>query len=293
MRTYYICYMTVKDESIQDVSDTSFLIAGYRAQETERPNPAFKDPLAKKLAGEKGMAMIKTMPKTHLVAFAMVARTTAIDRQVYKAIEDGVDTVINLGAGLDTRPYRLNLPPSLNWVEVDFPNIIKYKTEKLAADKPVCNLKRIAADLSDDAERNKLFAELGATTKKAVIITEGVIAYLSNEDAGKLADSLHKIPSFRYWIMDFKQGKLHQRQTKMLRKRLANAPLIFNQEDPLGFFGKHGWKVYKNIFILDEAERIGLKFPMMFPWSILIMLFGKRIRDKGNFTYGYVMYERG
>jgi methyltransferase (TIGR00027 family) len=284
--------MTVKDETIQDVSDTSFLIAGYRAQETEKPNPAFKDPLARKLAGEKGMNMIATMPKTHLMAFAMVARTTAIDRQVYQAIEDGVDTVINLGAGLDTRPYRLDLPASLNWVEVDFPNIIKYKSEKLADDKPVCNLRRIATDLSDDTEREKLFHELGAATKKAVIITEGVIAYLSNEDAAKLADSLHKISAFKYWIMDYKQGKLHQRQTKMLRKRLANAPFRFDSEDPRGFFAQHGWRVYKNIYMLEEAHRLGLKFPAMFPWSLLIRLFGKKMRDAANQTYGYVMFER-
>ncbi len=42
--------------------------------------------------------------------FIMVARTSAIDRLILAALERGVDTVLNLGAELDTRPYRLALP---------------------------------------------------------------------------------------------------------------------------------------------------------------------------------------
>ena len=46
-----------------------------------------------------------------------VVRTVVIDRYLQEAIARGVDTVVNLGAGLDTRPYRMTLPASLSWVE--------------------------------------------------------------------------------------------------------------------------------------------------------------------------------
>ena len=39
---------------IQNVSDTAFMVAGFRAAENERPNPLFRDPLAARLAGEHG-----------------------------------------------------------------------------------------------------------------------------------------------------------------------------------------------------------------------------------------------
>src|SRR2546422_4602991 len=42
----------------------------------------------------------------------------------------------NLAAGLDARPYRLPLPSSLRWVEVDFPDVIAYKQEQLAMERP-------------------------------------------------------------------------------------------------------------------------------------------------------------
>src|ERR1700755_3087335 len=122
---------------IHHVSDTSLWIAGYRAAESARPDAAFKDPYASRLAGIRGMQMVAATPYTETMAFAMVVRTTAIDRLIHFAIAHGIDTVINLGAGLDTRPYRMQLPAHLKWIEVDFPHLIEYKTEILKDEKPV------------------------------------------------------------------------------------------------------------------------------------------------------------
>jgi len=77
-----------------------------------------------------------------------VVRTVVIDRYLQEAIARGVDTVVNLGAGLDTRPYRMTLPASLSWVEVDMPKIVALKEDRLAGETPRCRLARIAADLS-------------------------------------------------------------------------------------------------------------------------------------------------
>jgi O-methyltransferase involved in polyketide biosynthesis len=38
---------------IQNVSDTAFMVAVYRAMESERPDALFHDPLVRKLAGER------------------------------------------------------------------------------------------------------------------------------------------------------------------------------------------------------------------------------------------------
>src|SRR4051812_28264404 len=124
------------ENSINHISDTALWIAGYRAQETKSSHPVVKDHLAEKLAGEKGIEMVATTPHTKSMAFAMIVRTCAIDRLVEKAISKGIDTVINLGAGLDTRPYRINLPSHLIWIEVDFKNIIDYKSEILKHENP-------------------------------------------------------------------------------------------------------------------------------------------------------------
>ena len=79
----------------------------------------------------------------------MVVRTSAIDRLIYEALQSGIDTVLNLGAGLDTRPYRMNLPADLQWIEVDFPNIVELKNATLVEHRPVCELERVGMDLLD------------------------------------------------------------------------------------------------------------------------------------------------
>jgi methyltransferase (TIGR00027 family) len=277
---------------IRNVSDTALWIAAYRAIETDRPDAVFKDPLAKKLAGERGMQIVEAAPHPRAMAFAMVIRTSAIDRLVMRAIELGVDTVINLGAGLDTRPYRLPIPSHIHWFELDFESMIRYKEELLQGEQPRCDLKRIAVDLTNDVLRASTFKKLGDQTNSALVITEGVIAYLTNEQAGRLADDLTAVKSFHYWIMEYNQGKWRKNKggRDVVKFLQDSAPLQFSSENPIHFFEQHGWKVKENIYILDEADRIGKKFPVFFPWNLLMKL--KNMRELGNKTYGYVLFEK-
>jgi methyltransferase (TIGR00027 family) len=276
---------------INNVSDTALWIAAYRALESERPDAVFKDQLARKLATDRGFQMVEATPIKDHMSFAMVARTTGIDRLITRAIERGIDTVINLGAGLDTRPYRMPLPVNLRWIEVDFPHMIEYKNKMLENDIPACHLQRLSADLSNDAERKDLFTQLGNEAKRALLITEGVVGYLSNDQAAQLSKALFEVPGFHYWIMDYHGGLRRHRRATALKKILANAPLQFNVENPIAFFTSHGWKVHDNIYLLDEADRIGRKLPpFKFPLNLFIKLFPKKARDIGNKTYGYVLF---
>lgn len=277
--------------TIHNVSDTALWIAAYRALETESINPAFNDHLARKIAGVRGFEMIADTPHKEAMAFAMTIRTVAIDRLVASAIAKGVDTVVNLGAGLDTRPYRMSLPTYLKWIEADFPSIIDYKNEILASEQPNCHLKRIAVDLTEEAERKNLFDQIDSQAMKTLVITEGVIGYLTNDHAAALSKDIFSTTSFRFWIMEYDQGRLRRRkQTKDLQKKLVHSPLQFDHAKPLKFFGGHGWKVCENTYILDVADSIAKRLPIGFPWNILMKIFPKRLRKLGNETYGYCMF---
>jgi methyltransferase (TIGR00027 family) len=281
----------MEDQLINNVSDTALWIAAFRALESERPDAVFKDSFARKLAGEKGFKMVEATPIKKYMAFAMTTRTTGIDRLINVAIERGIDTVINLGAGLDTRPYRMPLPVNLHWVEVDFPHMIQYKSQLLQNDKPACHLQRISTDLTNEEERKALFARLGAETKRALIITEGVVGYLTNEQGAQLSKDIFAVPSFHYWIMDYHSRLRRPGKTRVFKKLLAKTPLQFDVKDPIGFFTSHGWKVHDTIYILDEADRLGRKLPAMkFPLNIFISLFPKKAREIGNQSYGYVLF---
>ena len=141
-------------------------------------------------------------------------------------------------------------------------------------------------------ERRKLFEKLGSEVKRALVITEGVIGYLTNDQAAALSKDIFSIPSFSFWVQDYAQGKMknHRRSKDMVKKMVKHTPIQFRCADPIGFFGEHGWRIKQNIFILDEADRIGKPFPVMFPWNLLIKL--PPVKQMGNKTYGYVMFEK-
>src|ERR1700686_1815142 len=200
---------------IRNVSDTARWVAVYRAQETERPDALFRDPFARRLAGERGEQIARSKPLGRDNAPFIMVRTYLIDEFVRAEVQRGADMVVNLAAGLDSRPYRMQLPPSLRWIEVDLPEILDYKEKVLRDEKPLCALERIRLDLSDVRGRRELFERLGQSAKRALIITEGLVIYLTADAVGELAEDLAAPTSFASWIVDIASPGL----LRMLKKR--------------------------------------------------------------------------
>ncbi|MBI3558216.1 MAG: class I SAM-dependent methyltransferase, partial [Deltaproteobacteria bacterium] len=160
-------------KTIENISDTARWVAVYRAAESARPDALFNDRFAALLAGPHGKDIVESIPGGTLMGWAVVVRTRVIDEVILRAVaEQGIDTVLNLAAGLDTRPYRLALPANLHWFEVDLPEISAYKEHKLAAEKPVCRLERITLDLSDVEKRRALFERINKQGGKVLVLTE-------------------------------------------------------------------------------------------------------------------------
>src|SRR5438552_3291041 len=194
--------MTQTELLIRNISDTALWAAVYRARESERPDALFRDPLARRLAGARGEQIAAASPFSERQAWSWVARTYLFDQYIQRVIEQGVDAVLNLAAGLDARPYRLTLPSSLDWIEVDLPELLAYKDEVLAGEKPACELQRIRLDLADVAARRALFSDVGQRAKRVLVITEGLLIYLTPEEVGGLAQDLAAPHSFQHWILD-------------------------------------------------------------------------------------------
>lgn len=246
------------ERAVQHISDTARWAAVFRARETERPDAVFCDPFARRLAGERGEEIAKAFPFHEKHAWSWVARTYAFDSIIRQQLAQGVDLVVNLAAGLDARPYRMDLPPSLQWVEVDLAEILDYKEKILEDETPKCQLERVRLDLSDTAARRKLFQTLGNRGQKAIIISEGLLAYLSEEEVSTLAEDLAQLDSFQRWVFDIGSPGLME----MVRKNTHNqfddtvARLKFAPANGPDFFYSHGWKLLKVLSILKTAAKI-------------------------------------
>lgn len=280
------------EPQIEHVSDTAVWVATYRALETERPDALFRDPLASVLVGERGRRLAAAMPHGKLMAWVMAVRTVSIDRLVLDALADGVDCVLNLGAGLDTRPYRMALPPALRWVEVDFPQMVAFKDAALADEKPACALERIPLDLSDRDARRALFARLGSEAKRVLVITEGVILYLTNEEAGSLAEDLAAVPQFEAWIQDFHLGPMRNRLPRGWAKKLKAAPFRFDGTGWFDFFRQRGWEANTTLYAPEEGMRLGRRPPLLFPRALLFWLMPRSALEKMRKFSGYVRLKR-
>ncbi|HET7565940.1 MAG TPA: class I SAM-dependent methyltransferase [Gemmatimonadaceae bacterium] len=257
---------------IGNVSDTARWVAVYRAMESERPDAIFRDPYARRLAGARGEEIVRTMRRGRSMAWPMIVRTAVFDELIMHVIErDAVDLVLNLAAGLDARPYRLPLPSTLRWVDVDLPGILAYKAEQMAAERPRCVLETAAVDLTDTDARRALFARLGSDARRVLVVSEGLLAYLTPEQVGALATDLHAQPSFTSWITEIASPYILRMMQRMWGKQLgaARAPMHFGPAEGGEFFRPYGWRVAESRSVMDEAVRLNRMMRGAWIWRVL------------------------
>ena len=285
----------MSDALIENVSDTAFWVAHYRGLESGRADALFQDPLAGLLAGERGKQIAHAMPGRFITSWMVSIRTCLIDDYIRFALAQGIDTVVNLGAGLDTRPYRMDLPSTLAWIEVDYPNVIEFKEKQLSSEKPRCQLTRVKLDLANIPERREMLSRINARAKKLLVLTEGVVPYLCIEDVGALADDLKALDRASYWIVDYFSPKVFKNRQRRMGHRMRNAPFKFQPDDWFDFFKRHGWRCEEIRYLSEEANR--LNRPMRLPlfikliWGIRSLFMSKGQRDAVRKLAGYAILQ--
>ena len=255
---------TGQPQEVRNISDTARWAAYFRAEETKRPDAIFRDPFAERLCGQHGLDIANTLPDGNKHAWAWVTRTYLFDHFITQELQQDVDLVLNLAAGLDARPYRMKLPSSLQWIEVDLPGILAYKQEILANEKTTCALERVRLDLADVSGRVALFASLNQRANKILVLTEGLLIYLSPEEVAALARDLARDTNFQRWILDLGSPGLLKMMQKTTGKRLSEvgAPFKFAPAEGPEFFLAHGWEPMEVKGILKTATRF--KRPPLF-----------------------------
>lgn len=255
--------------AVTNVSDTARWAAYYRAVESDRPDALFKDPLARRLAGEQGKAIAERASRAVGNGWPVLARTVIIDAMIMDAIAKGCDCVLNLAAGLDTRPYRMDLPPTLRWVEADLPEILDEKQELLAGETPRCDLRYVKGDLADPKTRTDCFEESLEGCSKALVLTEGLLMYLEESTVGGLAEELNR-PEIAWWVLEIVSPPVRELMMTTMKADLQNAPVRFAPPDGVAFFEARGWKAREVRSPIHEAKRLNrlpwlLKLLMMIP----------------------------
>ena len=261
-------------QPIRHVSDTALWVAMYRAIESDRPDALFKDPWARRLAGERGEEILRTIPRGRELAWPMVVRTAVMDEIILRLVASGVTAVVNMAAGLDTRAFRLALPPSLRWFDIDLPDMIAYRREQLADATPACVHEHVAIDVSDPGGHDAIASRVPEGSGQALVITEGLLVYLTADQVGALADRLHAVRELRWWMTDLASPQLLKFLSKSWQPSLsaANAPMRFAPEEGTAFFEPHGWRETEFRSTWTESLRLKRTVPLARLWNALSRL---------------------
>jgi methyltransferase (TIGR00027 family) len=245
------------ESPIRHISDTARWAAMFRAEESKREDALFHDPFAARLGGERGAQIMTIVPHAADNAWAWVMRTYLFDRVIRHRVLAGVRTVLNLAAGLDARPYRMDLPADLHWVDVDLPDLLAYKQETLAGEQSRCKLESVAMDLADAGARRELLQRFG----KGLVISEGLLIYLPDEQVADLARDLANA-RFDFWLFDLLSPSLLMMLQATTGRMTADAgaPYRFAPKARTGFFEPLGWKASAIYPVFETALETG-RFP--------------------------------
>lgn len=246
-------------------ANTALLTAAARALEDERQDRLFADPYSKLLAGDEGMTLLEEFSEAFTLVEAI--RTRFFDDAIADAIKGGIRQFVALGAGLDTRPYRLEFPDGTLWIEVDFASVLEYKRGILKDVKANAKIVDVGSDVTRlDAERD-LIPKGFKPEEPSAWLVEGLIPYLNDQQVEDLISLASKASSKGSRLVATCPNKAVMKRNESTRERnefmkRINASWAFSgTDDPEGLFGKYGYKINAVFFGHREAHYGILPWP--------------------------------
>jgi methyltransferase (TIGR00027 family) len=223
-------------------------MAASRARESRRPDRLFNDPYAEVLAGPDGPGLLTHFHPTHANDEGnpyLPIRTRWFDDFLTERVTEG-GQVVGLGAGLDTRAYRMDWPRGVTLFEVDQPAVLAYKRDRLGPSGAVerCDRREIAVNLADDwpaALRDAGFEP----DRPTVWFAEGVLFYLPEELARQVMQRTATLsaPGSEAGVDLIGTGIFRFKYMREFLRRLeeADSPWVFGTDDIPGFMASTGW----------------------------------------------------
>jgi methyltransferase (TIGR00027 family) len=249
------------------LGSTAHWTAGVRAKESAREDRLFNDPWAAALAGQEGQAWMEQRTANSVIP--IVLRTRFFDDFLQRITrQNGVQQIVLLGAGLDTRAFRLNWPEQTRFFELDQPQVLNYKEQILrsAGAQPACARQAIEVDLTGPWQET-LFKAGFEPQQPSGWLLEGFLFYLSNERLTHLLDKVTSLAVPGSWLgFDIINSAVltspwTQQWVEMQAK--SGAPWIGTMDDPEGFLAARGWRAILSQAGANDANHGRWPYPII------------------------------
>jgi methyltransferase (TIGR00027 family) len=243
--------------TIRHISDTARWMAYARAMEAERPDAIFQDPFSRRLAGAEGEEISRSIGNAEIIARGIAVRTVVLDELILKTVnQHNVDLILNLAAGLDTRPWRLALPSTMRWVDVDLPDILQHKANVIGSERSVCKYETVYADVTKMIARAQVFRRC-RDAERILVVSEGLLVYLTPAQVTALAQDLHREPSMKWWLTDITGPQALAMLQRVWDPLMHGAKFQFGPADSIDFFDRLGWQEQLFRSSQEAARQLG------------------------------------
>ena len=168
------------------ISRTAYYTLAVRDADAGRSKPILGDTFAQRFMNDHAKALWEEFKSFTKANASNAARHAMIDEHLRRALAaDPQATIVIIGAGFDTRAFRLR---GGHWFEVDEPEILTYKESRLPAATAPNPLQRIAIDFARESLAEKL-ATIPAPSSVHIVI-EGVLMYLTRQQRQALVETI-------------------------------------------------------------------------------------------------------
>jgi methyltransferase (TIGR00027 family) len=234
--------------SFDAVAKTSLLTAAMRAVETNRSENEgrlFTDPFAEMLAGSEGFSILEQVLEEVGEQPSIVLRTRYFDERINRACAQGIRQIVILASGMDTRAYRLSFPDGTRVFELDQPEVLSYKQEKLGDALLHCIRHTVGVDLREEWQ-SKLIQVGMNMTERTLWLVEGLLLYLEEAAVLTLFEKINSL-SVPNSILLFDVLGRSLLDAPFMAKRLQyseklGAPWRFGADEPETFVEQFGWE---------------------------------------------------
>lgn len=234
--------------SFDAVAKTSLLTAAIRAVETNRSESEgrlFTDPFAEALAGSEGFSILEQVLAEIGEQPSIPLRTRYFDERINQASAQGVRQIVILAAGLDTRAYRLPFPDGTRVFELDRPEVLSYKQERLGDALPHCVRHSVGVDLREAWQSRLMQAGMNAT-ERTLWLVEGLLVYLDEPEVLSLFEKISSLSvSDSILLFDVLGRSLldaPQMAKQLQFSEKLGAPWRFGIDEPEKFMERFGWR---------------------------------------------------
>ena len=236
---------------MKPISKTAFYCCGVRMLDAERDKPVCGDVYAKVFMNEDGLRILETFKDETNPNSSNVARHRIIDDLLRQELAAHTDLrVVIIGAGFDTRAYRLQ---GGTWLELDEPQVIAYKNERLPVSDSPNKLQRIAIDFSTESLADKLAPFAGGGP--VVVVVEGVFMYLEQAAIEQLLQTLRRLFPQHKLICDLMTRKFFEKYGRTIHEKITGmgATFKFTADNPEEIFVKNGYNRVAQISMVEKS----------------------------------------